>query len=127
MSTIETLTADERRYLNMPGSQTWPDITRKALRIIDQLTAQLPPEMQRCTIRFIECPVGHGRLTATNWVDGGCPHCRIRELTAEREEAQRLAVDLATHLDYCGWGDAWERECSEPLRVRTAAWLEALK
>lgn len=46
---------------------------------IAELEAQLPDEMQHCTIRFIECPVGHGRLTATNWVDNGCPYCKIAE------------------------------------------------
>ncbi len=30
-----------------------------------------------------------------------------------------LAKELAEHLDYCGWGDSWERECSEDLRERT--------
>lgn len=33
-------------------------------------------------------------------------------------ELARLAFDLLEHLDYCGWGDSWERECSEPLRER---------
>ena len=47
---------------------------------IAELEAQLPQEMQHCSIRFIECPVGHGRLTATNWVDSGCYVCRIAEL-----------------------------------------------
>ncbi len=29
-----------------------------------------------------------------------------------------LAQELYDHLDYCGWGDSWERECSEDLRKR---------
>jgi hypothetical protein len=31
---------------------------------------------------------------------------------------------LLEHLDYCGWGDSWERECSEPLRARAAQWVK---
>lgn len=26
--------------------------------------------------------------------------------------------ELLEHLDYVGWGDSWERECSEELRQR---------
>lgn len=53
----------------------------------DALAAQLPEGMKHCTIQFIECPVGHGRLTATNWVQHGCDTCRIRAL----EAAARMA------------------------------------
>jgi hypothetical protein len=56
-----------------------------------QLHSQLPEEMQGCTIRFIECAAGHGRLTATNWLDHGCARClelRLRdELTATQLNA----------------------------------------
>jgi len=31
-------------------------------------------------------------------------------------EALELIDALEEHLDWCGWGDKWERECSEPLR-----------
>lgn len=27
-----------------------------------------------------------------------------------------LVEALVAHLDYCGWGDGWERECSGELR-----------
>jgi hypothetical protein len=33
----------------------------------------------------------------------------MRELLIEAKEALELAHD---HLDYCGWGDSWERECA---------------
>ena len=49
----------------------------------DSLRAQLPAEMQDCTIRFLECAKGHGRLTATNWVDQGCPTCERDDLRAK--------------------------------------------
>lgn len=84
MAEIETLTDAEREELNWPMSHR---AQPKALRIIDsqaarisQLESQLPASMQTCTIRFLECRVGHGRLTATNWIHHGCPHCRIAEL-----------------------------------------------
>ncbi len=35
-----------------------------------------------------------------------------------KKELAALAVELVEALDYCGWGDKWERECSEPLRKR---------
>lgn len=31
---------------------------------------------------------------------------------------------LLVHLDYCGWGDSWERECSEELRKTAEQWLK---
>lgn len=31
------------------------------------------------------------------------------------EEALELIDELVAHLEYCGWGDSWERECAEPL------------
>lgn len=34
------------------------------------------------------------------------------------KELVELARDLIDHLDYCGWGDRWEREVSEDLRKR---------
>ena len=53
----------------------------KALKAeIARLRAQLPDEMKHCTILFKECEKGHGRLTATNWIDHGCPHCEIEGL-----------------------------------------------
>lgn len=53
---------------------------------IRELESKLPEGMKHCTIRFKECEKGHGRLTADNWIDNGCPWCRIREFEAEREE-----------------------------------------
>ena len=51
---------------------------------IKALEAQLPDEMQECTIVFKECEQGHGRLTATNWIQHDCLVCRIRELENEK-------------------------------------------
>lgn len=44
---------------------------------ITALKSQLPEGMEHCTIRFIECPVGHGRLTADNWAKSECLYCQI--------------------------------------------------
>lgn len=52
---------------------------------------QLPEDMQDCTIRFIKCDVGHGRLTATNWTDNGCPQCRIDKLLRANEGLAAIA------------------------------------
>ncbi len=58
---------------------------------IAKLETQLPEGMKHCTIRFIECPVGHGRLTATNWVESGCQTCRISTLEGALEDLFREA------------------------------------
>lgn len=47
---------------------------------IEELEKQLPEGMQDCTIRFVGCPTGHGRLTADNWTDAGCHWCKITAL-----------------------------------------------
>jgi hypothetical protein len=65
---------------------------------IATLEAQLPAEMQECTIRFVKCEEGHGSLTATNWVQHGCRQCRIATL----EAALR---------DILGAYDLYETEC----------------
>ena len=31
-------------------------------------------------------------------------------------ELKEFCHELINHLNYCGWGDSWERECSEELR-----------
>ena len=43
-------------------------------------SSQLPDGMEHCTIRFKECPKGHGRLAADNWIDHGCLVCEIQKL-----------------------------------------------
>lgn len=58
----------------------------------DKLQQQLPEGMRHCTIRFIECPVGHGRLHADNWVPTECPWCEIKAL---REKIIELTVPQA--------------------------------
>ena len=27
-------------------------------------------------------------------------------------------LEASAHLDYCGWGDSWERECSKNIRLQ---------
>jgi hypothetical protein len=31
-------------------------------------------------------------------------------------ETLALLIDAKAHLEYCGYGDRWEKECSEQLR-----------
>jgi hypothetical protein len=50
-----------------------------------KVAKQLPTGMEHCTIKFIECPEGHGRLTAANWVQHDCLWCRIKKLEFENE------------------------------------------
>ena len=62
----------------------------KLLRLYGAALARLPDSMQHCTIRFLECPVGHGRLTVTNWIDSGCLGCK-RDAALDRAEAAERA------------------------------------
>ena len=63
----------------------------------ERLKSQLPEGMEKCTIKFISCPVGHGRLISTNWIDNGCCHCEIERLEAR----EKLAVDTIERLTKC--------------------------
>lgn len=46
------------------------------------LAATLPESMVGCTLVFVECPLGHSWLTATNWVQHACQTCEINRLKA---------------------------------------------
>ena len=35
------------------------------------------------------------------------------DLMKTLKEVVEIAEALRDHLDYCGWGDSWERECAE--------------
>lgn len=61
----------------------------KAIADLATAKAQLPAEMQECTIVFKECENGHGWLTATNWVQHGCPTCELAAAQAERDDANK--------------------------------------
>ena len=56
-----------------------------------RLLAQLPCGMADSTIKFLECDAGHGWLTATNWLQHGCPQCRIAKLEAENRKLRDYA------------------------------------
>lgn len=60
---------------------------------VEALQAQLPAEMQECTILFKECEKGHGRLTATNWIDHGCQTCEVEALQREVNTLNQLLRD----------------------------------
>lgn len=34
------------------------------------------------------------------------------------DELKALFLEAAEHLDYCGYGDKWERECADDTRLR---------
>jgi hypothetical protein len=70
-------------------------ITEERKAQVASLRAQLPAEMQDCTILFKKCERGHGRLTAANWIDQGCHWCQIRSL---RDEGERERLDLECRL-----------------------------
>lgn len=38
------------------------------------------------------------------------------------EQLEAFIDELIDHLDYCGWGDSWEREVSEKLQEKAVKW-----
>lgn len=45
-----------------------------------KVRAQLPAEMQNCTIVFEECEAGHSHLRGTNWLKHPCALCENKRL-----------------------------------------------
>lgn|GEM_PF-6552907 len=80
---IDEIVADQRAHLAAAEVEK------------ERLKKQLPEGMEDCTIRFIECPVGHGRLIAANWIDNGCPWC---QLAAAQEREKELMRDARIYL-----------------------------
>lgn len=76
---------DERDSLKQKQCD-WNQL-QTALAARDQALSQLPETMQHCTIKYLECEFGHGRLHATNWVDHGCHHCKLDKLETELKAA----------------------------------------
>lgn len=62
---------------------------------VETLQSQLPEGMKHCTIIFRECALGHGWLTAKNWIDHGCPTCELNKVKAQwaAESIQRPDVE----------------------------------
>jgi hypothetical protein len=103
----------------------------------DEAANLLPLEMPGCKIELKECELGHGRLTATNWIDHGCPWCRIAALEAdnkrlrealdvEREECAKIADDEDQEIASSGQHDNWVarqdalKEVAAKIRARAA-------
>lgn len=57
------------------------------------LKQQLPDGMKHCTIKFMECELGHGRLTATNWIEHPCPTCALAKKDAEIERLRDWIIE----------------------------------
>jgi hypothetical protein len=82
------------RLREYPGSEM-----REAVAEIERLRGQLPAEMQSCTIVFHECSVGHGWLTATNWIPHHCPTCEIERLRGLLDVAYDHLFGLGYEVD----------------------------
>ena len=79
--------------------------------LIETLQAQLPAEMPGCTILFKECEKGHGRLTATNWIDHGCGTCTLEQLQAQLAEL-RDGCEMMTHTAGT-FQELWRGACDQ--------------
>ena len=51
----------------------------------------------------------------------------LEEVKKENTRLKELLCKAIDHLDYCGYGDAWERECSRDLQVELDQWQEQQK
>lgn len=88
---MSTKTLRERLAAIADDDKRWAyGVAGDAVERAERLEAQLPEDMKECTIQFKECEKGHGWLTATNWVQHGCPTCRVQELEAALLDIQRL-------------------------------------
>ena len=68
----------------------------KAEAALAEAKAQLPAEMQECNIVFKQCKLGHGWLTATNWVQHECQICELAEAVGkERERCAKVCEEMA--------------------------------
>lgn len=93
--------------------ETNADMRSKVMAYIEELKAQLtaaekrateaearlPEGMKHCTIQFKQCEKGHGWLTATNWVQHGCPTCREEVIKAEATELASKCAEMELTLD----------------------------
>lgn len=124
-----------------PGAMGWrvvcmvlaDEVERLQARVAE-LESQLPEEMKHCTIIFKECDKGHGWLTATNWVQHGCPKCEFDRIVDEKHELQRLRrqssnMVSALHLEACQWRLKAEKAEQERdgLAAKCAELLPALE
>jgi hypothetical protein len=68
----------------------------------DKLLTQLPDGMEHCTILYKKCGKGHGWLTATNWVEFGCPTCERCDVSMDTAAMHGLPQQLPS-----AYRDSW--------------------
>ena len=64
----------------------WKILWQGAQEENKRLKSLLPKEMPNRKIIFKSCCVGHGRLVGENWIDPGCPYCKLADLQKENEQ-----------------------------------------
>lgn len=85
---LKTLT--EKEGVELDSEALWPLAASEA---IATLRKQLPSGMEHCTIVYKRCGKGHGWLTATNWVEFGCPTCERDYLRVQLEQQGQILHD----------------------------------
>ena len=82
----------EGEWEEVPWSHVWTHYKyTQALEVqarsrVQELEGQLPIGMEHCVITLHTCEKGHSWLSATNWRQTGCLHCRIERLQEELEK-----------------------------------------
>lgn len=107
---VDRLPTDHPARAELAGLRSRIGDLKESLRLEvlenERLRRQLPDGMDHCTIRFLECEHGHGRLTAINWVQHDCQTCEINTLKQRIKEMNAMMTDyelamlwLAGHPD----------------------------
>jgi hypothetical protein len=78
-------------------------------QVAQGLRAQLPDGMQCSKIIFIECPVGHGRLTADNWTKTDCWYCQIATLQEQITKLSKYKEIMDQYPTLDAYHDAVKR------------------
>jgi hypothetical protein len=98
---------------------------------LPRVIAEETTELLGRSVRFLVLSDGRRIIPVEDWDQ---VHLALRGPELERTELappkeacavtkQELAaftLELLAHLDYCGWGDRWEREVSEDTRKRAS-------
>ena len=51
-----------------------------------------------------------------------CPFCRAENAEERLREIEDLLEEAIGHLDYCGYGDTWERQVAQTLKEKLTNW-----
>lgn len=104
---------------HIPGPWTQSDfLARKGWKSIDANQSNIT-QLAEVVFRMDYEERSPNREATTHLIqDAPLLLTKLDEAQKEILRLRKLAKELFEHLEYCGWGDSWERECSEDLQDR---------